>query len=293
MTTNHQDALRMALKKAIFAIPDEQLISRDIIIHAIDSVILSAPLPKDAQEAFEQKYARPDPANDCAVQYWRGQMQAFLDGAAWHSLSPSVCPVSQEGKRTPTAWMVRREEDGHVFGIYGNEQDARHTQAQWGGRIVLLDERDAIRLLQAPSFAKGARHPQELEKATTARSQEDVRKEAYHELYAALRNMHWSDGKLAVIEAKDLKLGVQTYSGELLDASIRSLQAQGAWRIGSPPEKGWYETKRDVDEIEVTLWWNGKRWKASPHSPEGIWLDERRKYRPAAIRSLQAQGEKA
>ena len=58
-------------------------------------------------------------------------------------------------------------------------------------------------------------------------SQEDVRKEAYQELYAALRNMHWSDGKLAVIEAKDLKLGVQTYSGELLDASIRSLQAQG------------------------------------------------------------------
>jgi|GEM_PF-1410696 len=59
------------------------------------------------------------------------------------------------------------------------------------------------------------------------------------------------------------------------------------WRIGSPPEKGWYDTKRDTDGIEVTLWWNGKRWKASPHSPEGIWLDERRKYRPATTQAAQ------
>lgn len=43
---------------------------------------------------------------------------------------------------------------------------------------------------------------------------------SHAELYAALRSMHWSDGRLAVVEAKDLKLGVQTYSGEMLDAAI-------------------------------------------------------------------------
>lgn len=42
------------------------------------------------------------------------------------------------------------------------------------------------------------------------------------ELYAALRGMHWHDGKLAVVNAKDLKLGVQTYSGALLDEAIRA-----------------------------------------------------------------------
>lgn len=42
------------------------------------------------------------------------------------------------------------------------------------------------------------------------------------ELYAALRGMHWNDGKLAVVQAKDLKLGVQTYSGALLDEAIRA-----------------------------------------------------------------------
>jgi hypothetical protein len=40
-------------------------------------------------------------------------------------------------------------------------------------------------------------------------------------LYTSLRNMHWSDGKLAVIEAKDLPLGVQTYSGDMLDEAIQ------------------------------------------------------------------------
>ncbi len=49
MTTNQQDALRMALKKAVFAIPDEQLVSRDVIIHAIDSALFVS-LPKDAQD---------------------------------------------------------------------------------------------------------------------------------------------------------------------------------------------------------------------------------------------------
>lgn len=46
------------------------------------------------------------------------------------------------------------------------------------------------------------------------------------ELYAALRNMHWNDGKLAVVQAKDLKLGVQTYSGALLDEAIRATLQQ-------------------------------------------------------------------
>jgi hypothetical protein len=43
---------------------------------------------------------------------------------------------------------------------------------------------------------------------------------SYAALYASLRNMHWNDGKLAVIDAKDLKLGVQTYSDGMLDAAI-------------------------------------------------------------------------
>jgi hypothetical protein len=38
--------------------------------------------------------------------------------------------------------------------------------------------------------------------------------------YAALRSMHWNDGKLAVIDARNLSLGVQTYSGDMLDAAI-------------------------------------------------------------------------
>lgn len=54
---------------------------------------------------------------------------------------------------------------------------------------------------------------------------EEARKKA--ELYDALRSMHWSDGKLAVVAAKDLPLGVQTYSGDLLDAEIAARQKQG------------------------------------------------------------------
>lgn len=41
-----------------------------------------------------------------------------------------------------------------------------------------------------------------------------------NDLYAALRAMHWHDGKLAVIEAKALTLGVHTYSGAMLDQAI-------------------------------------------------------------------------
>ncbi len=40
------------------------------------------------------------------------------------------------------------------------------------------------------------------------------------DLYNALRNMHWNDMKLAVINAKDLPLGIETYSDELLDKAI-------------------------------------------------------------------------
>jgi hypothetical protein len=47
------------------------------------------------------------------------------------------------------------------------------------------------------------------------------------DLYAVLRNMYWTDGKLAVIEVKDLRLGVQTYSGELLDAAIVRATTRG------------------------------------------------------------------
>lgn len=47
------------------------------------------------------------------------------------------------------------------------------------------------------------------------------------DLYAVLRNMHWTDSKLAVIEVKDLRLGVQTYSGELLDAAIVRATTRG------------------------------------------------------------------
>lgn len=45
-------------------------------------------------------------------------------------------------------------------------------------------------------------------------------------LYRSLRSMHWSVGKLVVIKAKDVPLGVQTYSRELLDAAIQA-EAEG------------------------------------------------------------------
>lgn len=51
-------------------------------------------------------------------------------------------------------------------------------------------------------------------------NQKPIDTTAAAELYTALRNMHWNDGKLAVVAAKDLPLGVRTYSGELLDAAI-------------------------------------------------------------------------
>lgn len=38
--------------------------------------------------------------------------------------------------------------------------------------------------------------------------------------YHTLRAMHWADGKLAVVRVKDVPLGVQTYSGDMLDAEI-------------------------------------------------------------------------
>lgn len=41
---NNKEVLRLALKKAIFAIPDEQLISRDIIINAVESAIAAVPV---------------------------------------------------------------------------------------------------------------------------------------------------------------------------------------------------------------------------------------------------------
>lgn len=41
---------------------------------------------EDAQQAFEQKHARPDQTDSREItQCWRGQMQAFLDGAAWQA----------------------------------------------------------------------------------------------------------------------------------------------------------------------------------------------------------------
>ena len=49
---------------------------------------------------------------------------------------------------------------------------------------------------------------------------EDVGEVSAADLYSALRGMHWTDGKLVVIHTKDLGLGVQTYSGEMLDAAI-------------------------------------------------------------------------
>lgn len=55
------------------------------------------------------------------------------------------------------------------------------------------------------------------------------------DLYAALRAMYWSDGKLAVIEAKDLRLGVQTYSGAMLDEAIA--QHAGICRTPAPASR--------------------------------------------------------
>jgi len=57
--------------------------------------------------------------------------------------------------------------------------------------------------------------------STQENNQSDSQKMARDaSLYRALRSMHWNDGKLAVIEARDLKLGVQTYSGDMLDEAI-------------------------------------------------------------------------
>ncbi len=47
----------------------------------------------------------------------------------------------------------------------------------------------------------------------------------YAAMYVTLRNMHWADGHLTVIKAKDAPLGTQTYSGEMLDDAIRAVQA--------------------------------------------------------------------
>jgi endodeoxyribonuclease RalR len=54
------------------------------------------------------------------------------------------------------------------------------------------------------------------------------------DLYAALRAMYWSDGKLAVVAARDLRLGVQTYSGAMLDAAIA--QHAGIGRTPAQPD---------------------------------------------------------
>lgn len=56
MTDNTKDALRKSLKNAIFAIPDEQLISRDIIIAAIDAALPQTPVAVDEREEFERLY---------------------------------------------------------------------------------------------------------------------------------------------------------------------------------------------------------------------------------------------
>lgn len=63
----------------------------------------------------------------------------------------------------------------------------------------------------------------ECTKALEERKLEEMRianAESAGALYAALRSMHWTDGKLAVVNAKDVQVGVQTYSGERLDAAI-------------------------------------------------------------------------
>ena len=58
MTDNTTDARRKSLKNAIFAIPDEQLISRDIIIAAIDAALSQTPVAVDEREAFETWFIR-------------------------------------------------------------------------------------------------------------------------------------------------------------------------------------------------------------------------------------------
>lgn len=50
------------------------------------------------------------------------------------------------------------------------------------------------------------------------------------ELYRELRSKYWSEGKeiLCVIRSRDLRVGIQTYTGALLDAAIASQQSEGA-----------------------------------------------------------------
>lgn len=64
-------------------------------------------------------------------------------------------------------------------------------------------------------YAEAMQAKQEIKNLLVAADQSSPAK-----LYAALRNMHWNEGKLAVIDARNLKLGVQTYSGEMLDTAI-------------------------------------------------------------------------
>lgn len=47
-------------------------------------------------------------------------------------------------------------------------------------------------------------------------------------LFAALREMHWTQGDdaLVVVKASDVQIGVQTYSGELLAAAIRAAKKE-------------------------------------------------------------------
>lgn len=59
-------------------------------------------------------------------------------------------------------------------------------------------------------------------RAALAQAAPDIAElKAKADLYDALRAMHWYDKKLAVVQSKNLVLGTQTYSGDMLDEEIR------------------------------------------------------------------------
>jgi hypothetical protein len=235
--TNHQDALRMALEacREKFVYYVEYHAAKGNGVKEADNqamvgminAALSAPLPKDAQEereAFDRLFGNAINKADISAADMPAEVVTKLRGALWQgwvALSPSVRPVSLEGQNT-LAWMVYDASDCEVLcTVYAAEAAKKYTDQ--GYRAVeliarhdatarsqedvalarqIVEDTNATMREQAETMKAQQARIRELEALLMERSKEDVRKEAYHELYAALIIEHGLSGIAKAIAAQ-------------------------------------------------------------------------------------------
>jgi hypothetical protein len=172
-------------------------------------------------------------AREYKVSEWRNRMRIAIERyLADASDRPSVSPTDEQ----VDGLLKRIAELNHEHFMGAPRKLVQNKMRQAVREFSALD-RSSIEpvawILESPS---GAKMPTMLKGDMLHFLQEGYKitelvplgPPSYAQLYAALRNMHWSDKKLAVVEAKDLKLGVQTYSGDMLDAAIERYVKEGS-----------------------------------------------------------------